>query len=241
MLIKTRGIVLKTIKYGETSVIVDMYTEERGLRKYIMNGVRSRRSRVRASLVQVMSLVDLVAYDREDRELNHVKEIRPAYVYQSLPFNVRKGAIALFMAEVARKTIHDSEENAPLFAFLFDIFRYLDETTQPIGNIHLHFLLGLTAYLGFLPGGECCAETPVFDMQEGTFVASVSGHTHYLNEELSRTLSALLQRQLRDCHEVKMDAAHRRLLLQHLLDYYRLHIDYLSEINAHRILQEVLS
>ncbi len=240
MLIKTRGIVLKVIKYSETSVIVDVYTEERGLRKYIINGVRSKKSRVRASLVQVMSLVELVAYDREDRELNHIKEIKPAYVYQSIPFNVRKGAIALFIAEVARKTIHDSEENAALFGFLFDIFCYLDETTQPVGNVHLHFLLGLTAYLGFLPGGECCAATPLFDLQEGIFVGDVPGHTYYMNEMLSQTLSALLHRELRDCHEVKMDAVHRRQLLQHLLDYYRLHIDYLPEINAHHILQEVL-
>lgn len=240
MLIKTRGIVLKVIKYGETSVIVDVYTEERGLRKYIMNGVRSKKSRVRTSLLQVMSLVDMVAYDRGDRELNHIKEIRPAYVYQSVPFNVRKGAIALFMAEVARKTIHDSEENTQLFAFLFDTFCYLDETVQPFGNVHLYFLLGLTAYLGFLPGGECCTATPLFDMQEGVFVNTVSGHTHYMNAELSQTLSALLHCELETCHEVKMDAAHRRQLLQHLLDYYRLHIDYLSEIHAHQILQEVL-
>lgn len=239
-MIKTRGIVLKSIKYSETSVIVDIYTEERGLRKYIMNGVRRKKSRVRASLLQVMSLVDIVAYDRNDRDLNYIKEIQPAYVYQSIPFQVRKGAIGLFLAEVARKTIQGAEENPSLFNFLLDTFRYLDETTQPIGNIHLHFLLELSGFLGFLPGGEWSTDTPYFDMQEGIFVTIVPGHTFYLDENFGQLLHGLLQQNIRTCHEVQMDAQKRRMLLQHLLDFYRLHLEYLPEIHAHQILQEVL-
>lgn len=240
MLIKTRGIVLKTIKYGESSIIADIYTENKGLRKYIINGVRSQKARVRASLLQVMSLVEMVVYDREDRDLNHIKEIRASYVYHSLPFDVRKGAIALFIAEISRKTIHDTEENLQLFDFLFETFRHLDETTAPVNNLHLHFLLELSGFLGFLPGGEYCQETPFFDMQEGIFVVSMPMHQHYLDEDFSEIISTLLQVPVTSCHELKMNTSQRRKLLQYLLDYYRLHIDYLPEIHAHQILQEVL-
>lgn len=241
MLIKTRGIVLKTIKYGETSVIVEVYTEERGLRKYIINGVRSKKARVHASLLQVMSLLDLVVYNREDRDINHVKELRPAHVYQTLPFDVRKSALALFMAEIIRKTIRESEENKPLFAFLFDVFEYLDETAESVGNVHLYFLVELSAFLGFLPAGECNTETPFFDLQEGMFIPDIPNHLYYLEEQGSKLFYELLHCSLAQCHEVKMTAAQRRTLLQSLLDYYKLHMDFLPEIHSHQILQEVLS
>lgn len=240
MLIKTRGIVLKTIKYGESSIIADIYTEEKGLRKYIISGVRSQKARVRASLLQVMSLVEMVVYDREDRDLNHIKEIRASYVYHSLPFDVRKGAIALFIAEIARKTIHDTEENPQLFDFLFETFRHLDETTAPVNNIHLHFLLELSGFLGFLPGGAHSKQTPFFDLQEGIFVADRPVHQHYLDEDFSKMVSALLHASIYSCHEIRIENVQRRKFLQYLLDYYRLHIDYLPEIHAHQVLQEVL-
>ena len=241
MLIKTRGIVLKTIKYGETSLIADIYTEERGLRKYIIGNVRSKKARIRSSLLQVISLVEMVAYSREDRELNHIKEIQAAYVYSAVPFDVKKSAIALFMAEIVRKTIRESEENRPLFEFLFETFQYLDKTKLPVNNIHLHFLLGLSAFLGFLPGDTLHEDgAAFFDLQEGVFVTQLPAHAHYLDESTSVLLYKLLQSDRHSCSEIGMTTPERRNLLRHLLDYYRLHIDYLPEIHSHQVLQEVL-
>lgn len=241
MLIKTRGIILKTIKYGETSIIAEIYTEERGLRKYVINGVRSKKARVHASLLQVMSLLDLVVYNREDRDLNHVKEIRSAYVYQSMPFDVKKSALALFMAEIIRKTIRESEENKPLFQFLFDTFQFLDEASSPISNLHLFFLIELTAFLGFLPAGEWDQDTQLFDLQEGSFTNNIPNHRHYLDEQLSFILNELLHSAPSDTHQIKITAVQRRALLQSMLDYYKLHMDFLPDIHSHQILQEVLS
>ena len=119
MQIKTRGIVLRSMKYSETSIIADIYTEERGMRSYIISGVRSKKAKIKASQLQIMSLVDMVAYDRQEKGLNRVRELRAAYVFQSLPFDVRKSAVGLFMAELARKTVREPEENKRLFNFLF--------------------------------------------------------------------------------------------------------------------------
>ena len=134
MIIKTRGIILRTVKYSETSIIADIYTEGVGLRSYIISGVRTQRSRVAMGLLQVMSLVDIVAYDAPGK-LNRIKEIHAAHIYTALPFDVRRSSIGLFMAEVTRRTIRESEENEALFAFLFDIFQYLDETAERFTNL----------------------------------------------------------------------------------------------------------
>ena len=93
MLIKTRGIIFRSIKYSETSIITDIFTEEKGLRTYIISGVRKKNARVSASLLQVMSLVDLVVYHRDDKDMTRIKEIKAAHIYQSLPFEIAKSSI----------------------------------------------------------------------------------------------------------------------------------------------------
>ncbi|MCB0571830.1 MAG: DNA repair protein RecO [Phaeodactylibacter sp.] len=240
MLIKTKGIVLRSLKYSETSIIADIFTEEKGLRSYLFSGVRSRNAKIKASLLQPMSLVEMVAYERQEKGLNRVRELQAAYVFQAIPFDLRKGAVGLFLAEIARKVIREPEENRPLFDFLFRSFRFLDGTGEPVANIHLYFLLELSYYLGFVPGGEWAPETPFFDMQEGTFTGQLPAHPHYLQETESQLLSRLLDCRMENCHEVAMGRRERKALLRHLLDYYRLHIENLPEINAHLILEEVL-
>lgn len=240
VLIKTRGIVFRSIKYSESSVIVDIFTEERGMRSYLVPGVRRKKASISPSLLQVMSLVDMVAYNKNEKGLNRIREIKNAAVYQSIPFEVRKSSVGLFMAEVARKTIREPEENKRLFGFLFRTFQFLDRTDAPIANLHLHFLLELSFYLGFVPGGTWTEQTPYFDLQEGVFSSSkMTGH-QYLDEENSQALYQLLRCDYANCHEVSLSRAVRQELLDQLLVFYRYHIDNFPEINAHNILKTVL-
>ena len=240
MLLKTRGIVFKTLKYSESSLIVDVYTEEKGLRKYLVSGVRSKKAKIKASLLQLMSLVDLVVYHRDDKDLTRIKEIRPAYVYQAIPFDLKRGTVGLFISEVARKTIKEAEANPALFEFLFNYFKFLDSTDKGIANLHLYFLLNLSLYLGFLPGDQYSSERPFFDLKEGLFVNATPNHPQYLEEANSAKLHQLMQSSVHNCHEVKFNRADRKALLLQLLDYYRLHIDSFPTINSHQILEEVL-
>ena len=115
MIFKSLGIVFRTVKYSETSVIADIYTQERGMRSYIISGVRAKQARTSMSILQVMSLVDIVAYGREDKSLNRIKEIKSAYVYQTLPYDVRKTAIGMFILELARKTFGRRKKIEPCF------------------------------------------------------------------------------------------------------------------------------
>jgi DNA repair protein RecO (recombination protein O) len=240
MLIKTKGIVFRTVKYAESSIIADIYTESKGLQQYLVHGVRSQNARTKASLFQIMSWVDLVAYYRQGRDLHSIREIRSAYVYQSIPFDVHKGAVGMFMAEIARKTIREEEPNPALYAFLFETFTFLDGTAQQSANIHLSFLLNLCGYLGFMPGGEFSADTPIFDLQEGYFIENTTPSAVQLDQEQSELVYQLLQLPITDCHEIKMNRQQRNLLLDRLLDYYRFHIEQFPTIHSHQILQDVL-
>ena len=117
MIHQTRGIVFKTIKYSETSVISKIYTEKFGLQSYLINGVRSEKSKIKAGLLQTMSILDMQVYYRENKNLNRVKEITAAYVFQSLPFDALKRSAGLFVMDVLNKCIREQESNEDLFQF----------------------------------------------------------------------------------------------------------------------------
>lgn len=240
MLLKTRGLIFRATKYGDSSLILEVYTEARGIRKYIVSGVRKARSRTPASLVQPMNLVDLVAYEREGKELTRLKEVRPAHVYTRIPFDVYRGTIGLFMLEVARNAIREVEDNTELFGFLFDSFVFLDTTDGPIGNIHLHFLLELTVHLGFLPSGAYSGSTPYFDLREGAFVSSFPGHRDYLDEERAELFFQLLHADRSELANIRMNRAARLELLDHLVLFYRHHVEGMREINSLKVLREVM-
>ncbi len=240
MIIKTRGIVFKAKKYSETSVIVDVFTEEKGLRSYIVSGVRTPRPTVSAGLLQPMNLVDLVAYHRDDHDLTRLKEIRPHHVFQAIPFDVRRSSVGLFVVEVARNTVHGHEPNPELFEFLLRNFVFLDETAQPIANLHLHFMLHLSEFLGFLPGGDYGPASPFFDLQEGVFVHEKPSHQHWLPELAAGKLYQLLLLPLERCHEVLFEREERRAFVKNLLVYYRLHIENFPQVHSHEVLEEVM-
>lgn len=240
LLLKTRGIVFRSVKYGDSSLILEVYTEQRGIRKYIVSGVRKARSSTPASALQLMNLLDLVAYEREGKDMTRLKEIRSAFVYQRIPFEVQRGTVGLFMLEVARNAIRESEENPALFRFLFDYFSFLDRTDGPIANIHLHFLLELSTYLGFFPSGIWSEETPLFDLKAGEFIAGLPGHTQYLDEERAALLFRLLHSERAESGTVKMSRTDRLGLLNDLLRYYQYHIEGFREVNSLAVLRAVM-
>ena len=241
MLIKTKGIVFRVVKYGETSVICDVYTSERGLQSYIINSVRAKKPKFHAGLLQVMSLIDLVAYAKEEKTLNYIKELRADYVYQTIPFQILKSSVGLFMAELAQKTIKESEENQALFVFLYEIFIFLDKTTLPIINLHIWFAVQLTAYLGFMPDGlEDDVETYFFDLKNGLYTLAPPAHGVYLGTDQAKLLDTFLNTSLEDCHKIALNANERRAFIRSIIQYYQCHVANFTELKTFTVLQEVL-
>lgn len=235
MLIKTRGIIFKAIKYSETSLILDVYTEEKGLQKYIISGVRSKGARTKVGILQPTSLVDMVAYYRVNKNMNRIKEIKAGHIYQKIPFDVMRGTIALFLVELAQKTIKEEEANPVLFHFLFDQFTQLDTVDDLPSNFHLYFMAQLAKYLGFAPANEWSIDTPYFDMREGKFEPLEPLHQYTASKEISQHIGLLLKNE-----NATITRKERQIILERLLLYYQLHIENFTGLNTHAILKEVL-
>ena len=240
MLHKTRGIVLHQINYSETSVIAKIYTEQFGLQSYIVRGVRKAKSKIKRNLLQHLSLVDMVVYHREKSNIQNIKEIKANFQLQSIPFEITKSSIAIFINEILYKSIKEEEANSNLFEFIFSSVKLLDEAKDKYINFHLLFMIHFTKFLGFFPRRNYSPVKTFFDMEEGIFCGNKPMHGNYIREPLSRKFFDLLKTELSDHSSVNLSQKERQEFLQKLIDYYRLHLPVFREIKSHHILREVL-
>lgn len=127
MLQKTRGIVLRTLKYKDSSLIADVYTEVSGRTSFLLPVSRSRKAPVKTALFQPLAMVELEADYRPNATMYKVKEAKSFYPFSSLPFDPYKSAIALFLSEFLCRALREEAENRPLFAYLQHSVVWLDE------------------------------------------------------------------------------------------------------------------
>ena len=231
MLHKTRGIALSYIRYRESSIIAKVYTEAFGIQSYIVNGVRSSRSKAnRIALFQPLTLLDMVVYHKNKTDtLHRISEIKCRIPFHSLPFEVVKSSLALFLTEILSKSLREEEENLPLFEFLEEAIGYLDNAEGGYENFHIHTLVQLAFYLGF--GLETATDLSN-ELRENHYPASP--------DAIQRTavqiwLSAPFG------VPVVLDKTRRLSLLNMLLYLYKIHLDSLGDIKSLDVLHEVLN
>lgn len=241
MLTNLQGIVFRTVKYKESSVISSIYTDRFGLRSYLMNGVRSPKSRVSPSLFQPGFLVDMVVYHKDGNPINRIKEIRSGYHYKSEVFDLFKGAVSLFFSEICIKTIHEQEYNPGLFNFLKNTFIQLDTEQNGVANYPIVFLIKLSAFLGFAPNFTAYSTCSLFDLEEGEFVNVSPSHFNYLDETLTVDFKKLIRIEFKNCCQIKVEKGIREELLNKMIMYYRIHIDDMKEITSHHIFHQVFA
>jgi DNA repair protein RecO (recombination protein O) len=237
--IKTRGIVLQTVKYSESSVIVRIFTERMGLVSYIVKGVRSARSSVKAALLRPLTLLELDVTHRENKGLQYIKEYKRAYNYSSLPFDTVKSSIALFMLEVISKSLKEHDPHEDMFQFVYDCFCHLDEIKEMNNDLHLQFLVHYAAYLGFAPHGEYSRDTPYFDMQEGSFTSQSGISSLILDKNNSELVSVLVSNSILQPLSMRLNRGIRRDMLHHLLKYYSLHLEGFTGLRSPEVLEMI--
>jgi DNA repair protein RecO (recombination protein O) len=221
MLHKTKGIVFRFTKYGETSIIVTLFTELFGLQSYIVNGVRSKSSKSKIALFQPLTLLDLIVYHREHANLNRIKEVKCLYPYQSISFDIKKSSLAMFINEVINKTVKEESHASDLCNFLIQSFITLDQMTERSENFHLQFLFKLSRFLGF-------GAYNVNDVL-GVRMTSIE------NEKIIGQLLTLDYEQY-----IEIENQQRREILDLILKFYADHIDNIGEMKSVSVLREIL-
>ncbi|WP_423146993.1 DNA repair protein RecO [Rubrolithibacter danxiaensis] len=240
MLHKTRGIVLKSTNYSESSVVVQIFTEKFGIQSYLINGVKKPKAKIRNSILQPLHLLDMVVYHKPEGNLQRVAEVRQVPLFQHIPYDIVKSSLTLFLNEVLYKSLKHQQTDEQLFDYIFHSVELLDKIEGSLNTFHLHFLLKLTRYLGFYPD-LTNSNFNYFDLKEGIYSNVPPPHPYVLDEPYKTYWEILVKGNIENLGKITIPVTERRVLLERLLDYYRLHIDGFDEIKSHHILEEVLN
>ena len=229
MLHNTQGIVLNYIKYGETSIIVKVFTEAFGVQSYIVNGARSAKGRGKMAMYQPLSLLEMVVYNKPGKDIQRISEAKFSYSFSSIPFDHVKTGIGIFLTEIMNKLLREEAENKELYGFIHQAIIIFDHLEKNITNFHLQFLLKCSGYLGFEPQSA-----------QGFIDELAEYGLHFRTLEAERVLiSELMKKPLGE--DIALSGQLRRDILSHIIKFYQIHVSGLNEIKSLAVLKEVLS
>lgn len=247
--IKTKAIVLQSVKYGDNSLVVKMFTEDAGLQSFMVKGVFGKKSKMKAALFQNMTLLEIVA-DIDNNSLGFIREITLLYSYKSIHSDFKKTTIIIFINELLSKSINESETDTSMFQFVYNFMIGLDETTSNCSNFPVYFALSLSHYLGFYPNIDSYKENFAFDLFEANFkedkkdIYQIDTNTSKLLYLLCKYIkyhNYTLINKSNLTEEIQLDNKSRRQLLEAIVTYYKLHADNIRDLKSYEILKTLFN
>jgi DNA repair protein RecO (recombination protein O) len=237
MLVKTKALVISSLKYQEKSLIVKCLTQSDGLKSYFVpNAYSAKKTNQKIAYFQPLTLLEIEANHKNKGTLEHFKEIKLAHAYPSISSDIVKSTIVLFLSEIINYSIHEEEKNENLYLFLESALLWLDAHDE-VANFHLILMLEMTKFLGFYPD-TTELQYPYFEKKEGVFIPFQS--TSCLDENETHLFKRLIALKF-DSNQKTFAGVERQILLKILLSYYTIHLDGFKNPKSLEVLTEVFA
>jgi|TARA_B110000240_G_C13337572_1_gene384042 DNA repair protein RecO (recombination protein O) len=238
-IINTNAIVLSSLKYGDTSLIVRCFTFNEGIKAYLIRGVlKAKKGKIKAAYFQPLTQLNIEANHNNKGNLNSLKEVHVINPYKTIYSTIFKQTIVLFLSEILSNSIQEEEENISLFSFIETSLIWLD-THDKISNFHLLFLLNLSKYLGFYPD-LLGVEKQYFNLVEGRFTAATLEKEVISGDDLFQ-FKKLLGTNFDTVEIVKFSKKERQSVLRIIIRYFELHLDGFRNPKSLGVLETVFS
>ena len=237
MLTKTQAIVLHAIKYGETRLIVDMFTQVFGRQAFIVSMPKTPKGKVKKQFFQPLTILEIETDIRPRQQLQKLHDVRLAAPFASIPFEPDKLAISLFVAEFLYYALRSEQRNELLYDYLEYSIVWLDGQQERFANFHLVFLLRLTRFLGFYPNLDDYKDGDYFDLRESVFMPVPPVHRDFLHPEEAQKVQLMMRMDFPTMNLFRMSHQERNRLLEVSLKYYRLHLPDFPEMKSIEVLQ----
>lgn len=241
MLATTRAIVLRTVKFSENQLIVDMLTEQLGRMSAMCRIPKTQKGRLKKQFFQPLSILELQVDHRPNRQLQHMRDARLANAYTSIPFDATKLSVALFTAEFLTYATRNEQPNLPLFRYVESSLLWLDANTTPMktANFHLVFMMRLSRFVGFYPNLEGYVPGAFFDLEASSFTSFPPLHANFLSAADSALVVTLMRMTFDTMHLFRFSRDERNRCTEVILTYYRLHVPAFPELRSLPILQQL--
>lgn len=238
-IVSTKAIVLSSIKYGDTSLIVKCYTEEEGVKTYLIRGVlKPKKKGIKAAYFQPLTQLKIVANHNSKNTLNSIKEVQVSQPYRTIHSDIVKQAVVFFLSEILASAIQEEEQNKTLYSYLETAFIWLD-THDKIANFHLLFMLNLTGFLGFYP--DMSGKDKIgFNLLEGNFSNSTQDKNVIYRNDFYQ-FKKLLGINFDSIEDVSYSKEERQLVLQMIIQYFKLHLGSFRKPKSLQVLEIVFS
>ena len=241
MLTKTSAIVLHALKYGETRLIVDMFTRSHGRLSFIVSLPKSPKGKIKKQFFQPLTLLEIETDVRPRLQLQKLSDVRLLHPFSTIPFESDKLAISLFVAEFLYYALRGEQQNALLFDYVSDSIQWLDGQEGRFANFHLVFLMRLSRFLGFYPNLEDYSAGDYFDLRESVFLSQPPVHRDFLQPQEAEKVQLMMRMDFATMHLFQMSHNERNRLLEVALAYYHLHLPDFPEMKSIGVLQELYS
>ncbi|MFO7656245.1 MAG: DNA repair protein RecO, partial [Bacteroidales bacterium] len=225
--------------YGESAIIAHIYTERFGRQSCIVNYSKSGKSSIKPRSFLPLSLVDLEIYFKEGKEVHRIREVGNNMPLLNIQQEIYKSTIAIFIAELLYKTLHEAESNPQMFEFLYHAIQYLDAMSENVSNFHVMFLVQYTKFLGIFPKFGL---NLLFNIEHNERSFSYVNDFEFfanLPKEALNALKEFSSGSFQDMRVIKINYETRMLLLEKVLDFYKMHFENIGQINSLQVMKEV--
>lgn len=237
--VTTKAIVLSALKYGDTSLIVKCYTREEGIKTYMVRGVlKPKKKGITAAYFQPLTQLKIVANHNTKNTLNSLKEVQVYQPYKTIYNNIVKQSVVLFLSEVLTNAIQEEEQNTTLYEYLETALQWLD-LHDNVANFHLLFLLNLTGFLGFYPDLSDTKKNG-FDLLEGVYSDNYANKNVIYKNDFYQ-FKKLLGINFDTIQEVSFSKEERQVVLQIIIQYFKLHLGNFRNPKSLQVLEIVFS
>ena len=237
----TKAIVLRTLKYSDTRIVVSLFTESHGLVSALVRVSHLGRSGARSALWQLLNIVEVNVDYRPSVDFQKLGEVQISSPWRDLPYHPFKASVAMFLADFLYHCLRGEGENRPLFSFLENSLSWFDETNDAIANFHLFLMIRMTRFLGIWPGIDGYAEGKVYDLKNSCFSSLMPAHGQYVEPCEASLIPSLLRMDYSTMHLLKLTRNERRHMLEILLRYYQIHVPGFGELQSMDVLRELFS
>jgi DNA repair protein RecO (recombination protein O) len=223
---KSKGIVLRSIRYGEADRILDLYTLDRGLVSCIAKGVRRIKSRFGARL-EPLSCIDFVAY--EGRSLDTITQVEVLRSFHAIREDLARLEAAGGMVRAVRAFSGGDEADRRIFNLLYRGLEALEGSEAGPRAVEAAFVMKLSMLAGYTPELERCVscQTAIAG-DSGLYFApglggvlcsecrTASGGAFPIPPGTDRRLASLISRPMREAGEEPGESV-RRVVQAHVL------------------------
>lgn len=239
MIVKTRAIVLRSLKYGDQNLIVDLYTETYGRITSMVKVSTTAKGKMKKQLFQPLTALQVEMEYRQNQQMQKLRDVQIDIPWTQLSLEPVKMTIGMFLAEVLYYVTRQEQQDTPLYQFLINSLQWLDLTAGSVANFHIAFLIRLTRFLGFMPVADDYMSGSLFDLRTGEFIMLTPVHTDFLTKSDADRMYNLLRISYPTMHLFRMTRQDRQRCLDIILRYYRLHTTNFPELKSLAIMKEI--